>query len=238
MDPGAMRCPRVYVPPSSPRYMEIDMQNLETLFAEVIACKACDLVTCPRLLRDNDENVPQPGFVGREYAQSRVMLVGQNPAVPPERLRAADQPYTAALRALRDNPSVSTYEALSRVLRDFVTSWPIHGTYFPLGECGLTLDDIAYCNLVRCRTSGNTGPPAAAVRNCVSIHFDRWMDVLQPRVVVFIGMWALEHGGESVRQRGLPCDFINRNRSLNQQARLENREHVAQLVSSLLPAQE
>ena len=59
------------------------MQNLESLFANVIACKTCDLVSCPRLLRYEQENVPQPGFVGENYGQSRVMLVGQNPAVDP-----------------------------------------------------------------------------------------------------------------------------------------------------------
>ena len=103
------------------------------------------------LLRDAEEHVPQPGYIGSNYDARRVLLVGQNPAIPGV-LAAADLPYTAALRPLRDEPSVARYRELSSVLESFVPRWPVHGSYFPLQECGLTLQDIAHCNIVRCRT--------------------------------------------------------------------------------------
>lgn len=206
------------------------MPGVEQLFRDVIACEACDLRKCPRLLRDTEENVPQPGFVGRSYGLHRVLLVGQNPAVPPDGLREADKPYTRALRHLRDEPSAANYEALYDVLLDFVPKWPVHGTYFPLEACGLELEDIAYFNLVRCRTVENAAPRAVSVQQCIENHFDKWLGFLSPKVVVFIGVWAFRRGVGSVERRGVPHAQINRNRTLNKKQLQENQQRVARLV--------
>jgi hypothetical protein len=121
------------------------------------------------LLRDEGENIPQPGYVGIRYWTKRVLLVGQNPAVPPERLAAEDRPYTNALRTVRNAPTPESYDQLHSILRDFIPRWPVHGSYFPLTECGLDLDEIAYCDLVRCRTVSNRTPPAQVATACTLV---------------------------------------------------------------------
>ena len=90
-------------------------------FAKVVACTKCTRWTATQLLRDDEENVPQPGYIGARYANTRVMLVGQNPGVPNIlALAVADRPYTQALRDLRDLPSEENYANLQNVLRKFI----------------------------------------------------------------------------------------------------------------------
>ena len=157
------------------------------------------------------------------------MLVGQNPGVPND-LVEGDQIYTAALRSLRDNPTDEKYEKLTKLLGNVIQRWPVHNNYFPLDACELTLRDIAYCNLVRCRTEGNSTPNRSLVANCVDQHFGRWLGWLAPRVVVFIGKWASDAVGQAVTDLGVPTAFMNRQRSLSRELRTKNRNEVVAIV--------
>ena len=143
--------------------------SLPIEFSRVIGCQLCTEAHDPSLLRDAVENVPQPGYVGTRYEDKRVLLVGQNPGQCPPRLADRDAEYTLCLRAVRDNPSSPTFASLCAVAEHFIPEWPIHGRYFPLTESGLSLSQIAYCNIVRCRTRGNATPRAAVARRCLGI---------------------------------------------------------------------
>jgi hypothetical protein len=140
----------------------------------------------------------------------------------------------AALRTLRNAPAPPNYERLHGILRHFIPKWPVHGSYFPLVECAIGLDEIAYCNLVRCRTVENRTPPEKVATACAERHFSRWLELLQPCVVVFIGKWAHDRGRHHVRTRGVPFGFINRHRSLSREARAANRGEVVELVKRAL----
>lgn len=198
-------------------------------FARIIRCTLCP--PGRSLLRDDFENVPQPGYVGRRYAETGVLLVGQNPGTP-KRLDAADKPYTLALRRLRDEPTIERYAELRAVLDEFIPRWPVHGSYFPLAECGLSLDQIAYCNVVRCRTPSDKTPSEGVAKTCAGHHFARWITLLRPNVVVFIGKRAAVQGSGLVRSAGIPYAFMNRQRSLSSSERATNRKAVAELVRS------
>lgn len=199
-------------------------------FARVISCTRCKQSDYPNLLRDDLENIPQPGYIGSRYRISRVLLIGQNPKSEPGHLDEEDRIYTSALRILRDNPTAENYRSLSAILRTFIPKWPVCGRYFPLEESGLTLDDIAYCNIVRCRTTEDIAPSDSLASECIEEHFDRWLTKLEPKVVVFIGKWAWNQGKAVVNSRGIPNDFVNRWRQLPNEARMANRAKVAALV--------
>ncbi len=206
-------------------------------FAEVVLCKKCQQAECPKLLRDEQENIPQPGYVGPNYHAVRLLLVGQNPGVDTVGLSDKDRVYTRALRDVGRAPSATTFDSLLSVMMDFVPSWPVHGRYFPLAECRLGLKDIAYCNAVRCRTVGNTTPSKTLARNCVDSHFKRWLDILQPRVVVFIGKWAHEQCHLITDAREIPSAYMNRQRSLSSEGRARNRGEVIMLVNRTVSPQ-
>jgi hypothetical protein len=208
----------------------MDTIDWVTEFARVISCSKCDPAICPKMVRDNGENVPQPGFIGSRFAEKRVLLVGQNPGNPNDRLLYRDRRYTGVLRNLRDNASIENWTRLESVLSEFVPEWPVQRNYFPLQESGLNLDEIAYCNIVRCRTVANSKPSKSMVSECTVNHFERWLTLLRPRVVVFIGKWAFDCGARFANQQRIPCTFMNRKRSLSAMAREENRQQVAAFI--------
>ena len=203
--------------------------NWPAEFARVICCTRCTTAFDRNLLRDDLENIPQPGYVGLGFDQTGVLLVGQNPGTP-KMLAAADLPYTSALRKLGRDPTEQRYLDLRSVLEHFIPTWPVHGKYFPLEQCGLTIHDIAYCNLVRCRTTNDHKPNGILTETCADAHFQRWLEVLSPRVIVFIGKWAHDQAQHLARGRGIPSTFINRQRSLSSIGREQNRAEVIALV--------
>ena len=89
-----------------------------TEFAHVISCTTCTTLDCRKLLRDQQENIPQPGYVGSRYAATRLLLVGQNPGVGTGARVAPDRVYTSSLRDLARNPSPTAYKSLSTVMED------------------------------------------------------------------------------------------------------------------------
>jgi len=200
----------------------------------VVSCKQCP-DSIPSLLRDEDQNLPQPGYVGSDYWATGVLLIGQNPGVVTERFRAQNSRYAHLLKNVRDSPNSETYNKLSAYLREIIPTWPVSGNYFPLAECGLTFDDIAYFNLVRCRTVGNKSVPKSMTSNCVAKHFADWMDTLRPRVVICIGKWAYDKitPHESMNDQ-IEVEYINRQRSLSLSERQANRERVVSLVRKAL----
>ena len=205
------------------------MIEWHTEFARIISCAKCTRTTCRHILRDNEENIPQPGYIGARYLESRVLLVGQNPGTPKSR-EVQDRPYTAALRLLRDEPTPQRYAELSSVLGNFIPQWPVTNNYFPLSDCGLTLEDISYCNVIRCRTVSDKKPNQLLAQECINEYFAHWLRLLAPNVVIFIGKWAWEQGHSAVAQAGIPCSYMNRQRSLSSDERTANRAEVATLV--------
>jgi uracil-DNA glycosylase len=202
-------------------------------FARVISCIACTSHTSTKLLRDSHLNLPQPGFIGQRYAQTGLVLAGQNPGLSPPRFALQDAEYMRALRKLQDKPTPQVMSELTKVLHAFVPKWPIHGNCFPLKECGLELDDIAYFNVVRCRTEENSAPGKGVIVNCLD-HFERWVDLVHPKVLIFLGKWAFKAAGHIPAQRGIRYAFINRDRSLNKKELAQDRERIVELVKQVL----
>lgn len=208
----------------------IETKKMAQEFARVIGCRACASSAGPMVLRDDTFNLPQPGYVGPRYAACRLLLVGQNPGVSPVRFDEQDREYASALVHVRDGPSPESLGRLQEVLGRIIPTWPVHGNYFPLAECGLTLADIAYVNAVRCRTPGNRAPSSGVSAMCISRHFARWLDMLGPKAVVCIGKWAYDRVAELLAQHGIPCDFVNRQRSLPGRDRTANRAQIKDFV--------
>lgn len=199
-------------------------------FAEVIRCDRCTTATDRNLAR-TATNVPQPGFIGTNYAARRIMLVGQNPGESRERLKDRDEPYMEALRQLGQTPSPETLNHFQDVVRAYAEHWPITRAHFPLQQCGLSLDDIAYCNVVRCRTTRDAAPGPRLVGACVSTHFEQWLDLLKPRLVVFIGRWAADRGAAAcARHDDIEYVWLSRQRNLAREDRVNGIAAVVDAV--------
>jgi uracil-DNA glycosylase len=213
-----------------PNNVQLTDSRLAIEFSQIVACESCTSRQFPNLQRDYLENVPQPGYIGMKYSETGVMLAGQNPGVCPERFARADARYTAALRKLRDRPCAENFQELRLILDDFVPTWPIHGTHFPLRESNLSLDQIAYCNVIRCRTRDNSKPSELMAKICIETHFEHWLDMLNPKIVVFLGKWAHDQALSMLVRKRIPTGFINRMRSLNSAQRAANRREIVDLI--------
>ena len=175
----------------------------------MVACARCTRATDPNLLRDDLENVPQPGWVGPNYAATRLLLVGQNPGTP-KTFASVDPPYTAALRVVRDARSPESFDRLVNVMRPLLPQWPV-SRHFPLAEAGLN-------------------PNRRLAEACVAAHFKTWLRELAPQAVIFLGVQASTAGGAAVAQTGIPFAVMNRQRSLSTAERIANREQVVRFV--------
>ena len=209
------------------------MKQLEIIasFSEVVSCNVCDTFTSSMLLRDDKENIPQPGFIGNNYEKSRILLVGQNPGVAPDSRRERDKVYLQSLRSLASERDSQAYQDFYDIVIDFVPEWPVNRNYFPLEDCGLSLDDIAYCNVVRCRTLKNATPSKTLVGNCTKNHFLRFVKAIEPKVVIFIGKWAHDNAAHLL-PKGIKSSYMNRMRSLSNVERQQNRAEVVGMVNA------
>ncbi len=212
----------------------LDLQALADLFAEVVRCAKCSECDVPRLLRDHSFNVPQPGYVGGRYENSRVLFVGQNPGISRKKFHNQDREYADALCVLARHPTPETYGSVCAILEGIMNSWPVNMKHLPLVECSLCLEDIAYLNVVRCRTESDSKPSSLMIENCVSGHLGRWLDLLEPRVVVFLGKWAHDQSSALAVERHIPHPYINRCRSLSSAERDRNRAKVVEIVNAAL----
>ncbi len=207
------------------------------MYRNIITCDTCSRQRIPQILRDDEFNLPQPGYVGRRYWETRVLLVGQNPGTSNEKFNDQDESYAEVLRRVADEKSVNAMDALYDILSKIIPTWPVT-RHFPLNDSGLELDDVACCNVVRCRTELNKNGDAKApstdmVRNCLS-HLEVWLDWLQPAAVICVGKWAHERISPLLKSRNIPHSYINRMRSLSSAERQANRDEVVKLVRSVL----
>jgi hypothetical protein len=85
-------------------------------FSKIIQCDKCTPSIHAKLLRDDMENIPQPGYIGPDYWKNRILLIGQNPGTP-KSLANEDLLYTSALRTLRESPTAENYSKLELLLQ-------------------------------------------------------------------------------------------------------------------------
>jgi len=200
------------------------------LFSNVINCERCSLLTASKLVRDKSENVPQPGFIGKNYEKKRVLLIGRNPGACPPSMKTRDLVYMQALLNLGSQQTVHTYDTLYYTLLNYMPDWRICRDYFQLDECGLYLEDIAFFNVVRCRTDKNETPSKSLTQNCMNEYLVSFIDIIEPKVIVCIGKWAFDQLNPLIGDRNINTTYINGDRSLNSDERKYNRKAVVDIV--------
>ena len=200
----------------------IDLKNeLVALFTDVLRCERCPVSA---VKRDPKYNIPQPGWVGRDYAG--VMFVGQNPGegnTPPTR---PDQTYLDALRKVSDIQTLNfMHDQLKAATDTFV--------YYRSFHFDTNIEQVAYINAVRCRTRGNAAPDETVRQQCRK-HFLSWVRCLQPSAVVYLGLYAERATGDLLNRLGIEYRSISRQRSLPAEQRKSQHEAAVQLIESVL----
>lgn len=144
-----------------------------------------------------DERWPQPGFIGDQYLSSprRVLVMGQNPrASNSQRATTSDREL---FRLIKQHAETRTRESLGelfRMNRDFMLGITHRPAWKPItaarNHLGLSLDSIAYLNLIPLATRGDMITPAFsdAFLRSTAMQFE----VLKPDKVVLYGKGAYD----------------------------------------------
>ncbi len=195
--------------------------KLVALFTDVLKCERCPAGS---VKHDSMYNIPQPGWVGRSY--SGVMFVGQNPGEGQTPPTNADRAYLDALRNVNDLETLNAmHDQLKAATDTFV--------YYRSFHFESDIERVAYINVVRCRTGGNSVPEDAVRRQCRR-HFLEWVRCLKPRAVIYLGLFAERATSDLLKRLGIKYKSISRQRNLPAELRESQHAAARQLIESTL----
>jgi hypothetical protein len=179
-------------------------QTIIDLWAE-IGSEAywADLVTeFPHDIVPFKDRWPQPGFVGGHYLDSprRIVVMGQNPRASNTVL--ASDSDREMFRLIRRHSEVCTQESLTqlfRMTRDFMLGVaPYKPAWKPItavrNHLGLSLDNIAYLNLIPLATQSDLIAPVYSRAYARSTR--KQLELLKPDKIVVYGKGAYTRFGE------------------------------------------
>ncbi len=137
-----------------------------------------------------DDLVPQFGYVGKDYASSRVLFLGINPGNGPSHKRTrGDDLMMKSLAGFAGNPSPESFRAAQNAYRAACERWPIWTRHCAeiLRAGRLTLDQIAYSNCLPWRTESCSAFSDDVARRAAIHYAYPLIEELQPQVVVALG---------------------------------------------------
>jgi hypothetical protein len=152
---------------------------------------------CPKYIRDTGhemDKVPQPGFVGSKYRRGGLLLIGQNPGndrVANGKLSLADQEQYDLLTILSgctEDHVPQAFNALMGALgKSVMPKWIIFKNVVKplLDSLDLSLENVAYTNLMKYHTSGSQLPVCLFRKAWTTT--ERQLDLLAPGVIVCLG---------------------------------------------------
>jgi hypothetical protein len=161
--------------------------ELSMLWQEISNRKSVEVLgDGAQMLRNSNpgDNLPQPGFVGAKYRSGSVLFIAMNPggkglsAETAQVHQVIEQLQCASAGSLLD-----AFEALNGVHRIVVPNWKIFVNFVrPILDCtGLTIDDIAYINLLKWRTRSGVKP-----REFQRLYESSWQAYTQRQVAKLI----------------------------------------------------
>lgn len=140
-----------------------------------------------------DDLVPQFGYVGHRYRDFRVLLLGINPGNGPNEAQSpGDAMMFPVLRRFLEQPSTETFAKAQGAYRSVCEAWPLWKRHCSqvIGAGRLSLDDIAYTNCLPWRTQSQSAFSDRVAERAVAIHVEPLIDELKPQVIVAMGKRA------------------------------------------------
>ncbi len=138
-----------------------------------------------------DSQIPQLGYIGRNYAEGGVVILAINPGGGHDSYirTAQDSVLLPMITALRDGRG--DRETLHKMFEQYQTnirSWNLWRIMAPVLEAaGKPQDEVAYLNWCPFRTRHDRMPRAQAMRNSYALVAKPLLDILRPQLVVGLG---------------------------------------------------
>lgn len=135
------------------------------------------------------------GYMGADYKPgSGIVLLGKNPGGGGDAYQARtreDQEFYPLLMEFKTaEPSdvPGAFEQINKSFTRIITSWRIWNILGPtLDAAGVTVQEIAYMNVIPYRTRGDKMPPVAAQETAWKRIVEPSLDLLAPKAIVALG---------------------------------------------------
>ena len=151
------------------------------------------------LLTPFNPRYPQPGFVGRNYfkSNSRIVVMGINPGLG-KNFESSDERLFNSILSLERRPTKKNFKLVMNTYEENMPEWTIFSRWNILDRLSLTLDEIAYLNVlpvnteVACDSTRLNPVYEYAISNFTS----RQLKLLRPNAVLNLG----KHGHKMLKR--------------------------------------
>ena len=141
----------------------------------------------------SDDLIPQFGYVGTQFDQSRVLLLGINPGNGNDLVRSRqDNTMMPALHRFAADVSITSFIQAQKAYKSVCQSWPIWRRHCSevIGAGKLSFEDIAYSNALPWRTASESNFDDAVGKKAAKNYVYPLIEELQPRVIIAMGKKA------------------------------------------------
>ena len=143
------------------------------------------------LLQPFEPRGPQPGYVGADYTEGAVLVMGQNPRLADSQrgFKAGDDRLYALQARLIETKSLAAFDELMVFQKEFMSTWDIfRAIEFPQ-SFSLDWSQTAYVNSLQCPTRGDDSD-AKTWNACATVFLKRQIDALRPDRVICLSAVA------------------------------------------------
>jgi hypothetical protein len=148
-----------------------------------VTAQAAAILTCPHCSGEAQDGMPQPPWVGAQYAPNGIVLLAQNPSS----VRDLSEHERQLLQRLATEPSVGLLQEWSHHRIGHMVAKPWRqwkeGFQRAVGRC-LSPERTAWLNVVPYTTLGNRSPSQRDRERCRDDHLAPLLELLQPRGVI------------------------------------------------------
>lgn len=182
-----------------------------------------------------DDLLPQFGYVGSKYSETRVLLLGINPGNGPRGERSpGDKTAMPALHRFATERTPLCFHLAQQAYLSVCEGWAVWGRqcYELLRAGGLSMEDVAFTNALPWRTASKAAFGKPIAQRAAELYAQPVVLELQPKIIVAVGKRA----AEILEYAGLMSPSVivwNRAQALTLQVAAE-REAAATRFSQLL----
>jgi hypothetical protein len=144
-----------------------------------------------------DDLVPQFGYVGKNYAGTRVLLLGINPGNGPKDAVSrsfTDERMMPTISAFAANPTADTFVLAQAAQKVECQTWHVWRRHCAeiFGAGGISLEQIAYSNCLPWRSGSASNFDDAVAANAARLYALPLIEELSPTVVIAVGKRAAD----------------------------------------------
>lgn len=170
--------------------------------------------------------LPRPGFVGADWCEGGVVLVGSNGNSAEDgnwqKFSESDNHHAELISEFRDTSGEQSFLRLMEFERQDIRRWSLRSTIDQVtARLGISMDETAILNVIPFSTVGAPPPSSPAWSNAVKLHLQPVLRALNPGKVVWLGKTAASRAS-TLLSFDPPNGFgvVSRQRNLNWETRL------------------